>query len=116
MSTAWKVPFATARSRLAANMAAIELLPYHSVSFKDGDRWLKNLPSVKLARNFIDDFVLKRVQSGKAIVIVTRKVAEWNLTKQKGIITYTSAQTRSAHLTPGTPGGNAILTHFGVQT
>jgi len=115
LASAWRVSFADARARLASVIASIELLPYHSAAFKDGGRWLQNLTSVELARAFVTEFVLPRVRSGDAIAIVTRKVAVWGLPEQAGVVTYTAAQARAAHLTPDSPGGSAILEHLGVQ-
>ncbi|MBN2569420.1 MAG: hypothetical protein JXB42_08330 [Deltaproteobacteria bacterium] len=109
------VSFAEARTRLGASLASIELLPYHSSSFKDADGWLHKLRSVHLARAFVKEFILPRVQRREAIVIVTRKVAAWNLPQHAGVIAYSAAQARAAHLTPDSPGGRAILEHLGVS-
>jgi hypothetical protein len=114
LASAWKVSFAEARARLASTLAGIELLPYHSSAFKDAGCWLRELESVALARAYVTDFVLPRVQRGEAIIIVTRKVAEWSLPERDGVIAYSSAQARAAHLTPESPGGRAILNHLGV--
>ena len=108
----WKVPYARARTRLANSLASIELFPYHSASFRDGDRWLRNLTSVTLARNFVHDVVLPRVRSGKAILIVTRKLAAWRLPRCRGVVRYRASEARAAHLTPESRGGKAILRHL----
>jgi hypothetical protein len=115
MASARRVSFAEARHHLGSVLASVELLPYHSPGFRDAGGWLRRLPSVALARAFVEEFVLPRVQRGEAIVIVTRKVAEWGLTEQPGVIAYTGAQARPAHLTPESPGGQAILKHLGVS-
>ncbi len=109
MAFAWGVSFAAARTSLGSTLASIELLPYHSKAFKDTGGWLRNLRSVELARTFVAEFVLPRVQRGEATVIVTRKVAAWSLLEHPGVIHYLGAQTRAAHLTPDSPGGRAIL-------
>ena len=101
--------FATARRRLASEIASIELLPYHSASFRDADHWLKKLPSVALARKFVAQVVMERVRSGEAIVIVTRKAREWNLPLEDGVVVYSAGEARAAHLTPTSRGGKAIL-------
>ncbi|MBE2225552.1 MAG: hypothetical protein IAF02_28710 [Anaerolineae bacterium] len=109
IASSQKITFASARTRLASQIACIELMPYHSVSFREKGQWLKRLTSVELARKFVNDFVLERVQREEAILIVTRKVAVWDLPVMKGIITYNSTQARAAHLTPDSPGGRAIF-------
>ncbi len=113
LASARRISFSKARSYLGSVIASIELVPYHSPAFKDADGWVHKLPSVDLARRFVADFVLPRVQSGEAIVIATRKVAAWNLPKHPGVVTYSAAQARAAHLTPDSPGGRAILRHLG---
>jgi hypothetical protein len=110
-----KVTFNEARKSVAQKIASIELFPYHSRNFKDADKWLKNLPSVQLAREFVNDVVLSRVRSGKAVTIITRKAKEWSLPEIPGIITYTAGQARSASLSPNTAGGKAILKQFNID-
>lgn len=105
LASGWKVSFAAAQRRLGATLASIELLPYHSLAFEDGGNWLRNLSSVVLARDFVKEFVHPRVKSGEAIVIATRKVAYWDLPDHDGVVKYTAAQARAAHLTPDSPGG-----------
>ena len=112
LSIAWDVSFAEARARLGSALASIELIPYHSAAFRDQGGWLKELHSVTLARAFVGDFVLPRVERGQAIVIVTRKVAVWDLPKHPGVVAYSPSQARAAHLTPESPGGTAILKHL----
>lgn len=114
LAVGWGVSFGEARKRLAGTLASIELLPYHSSTFKDSAGWLRRLHSVNLARRFVESFVLPRVRRGEAIVIVTRKVATWNLPSLAGVISYTASQARAAHLTPDSPGGAAILKHLGM--
>lgn len=115
LASAWEVSFAEARARLGSALASIELLPYHSSQFSDAGGWLRRLRSVDLARAFVAEFILPRVQRGEATVIVTRKVAAWGLPEHAGVVTYSRAQARAAHLTPDSPGGRAILKHLGVS-
>jgi len=103
------VSFASARARLAAQLASIELLPYHSSKFSDAGGWLKKLKSVALAKSFVKNFVLPRVERGEAIAIVLRKVALWELPKIPDVILYEGKHAQGAHLDPGSAGGRAIL-------
>ena len=109
------ISFAEAGSRLGSIVASIELFPYHSSSFQDAGGWLRRVRSVQLARAFVAEFVLPRVQRGEAIVIVTRKVEAWNLPEHAGVVTYNPGQARGAHLTPDSPGGRAILRYLGAS-
>ena len=114
-----RVSFASARATLAAQLATIELLPYHSSKFSDAGGWLKKLKSVALAKSFVKNFVLPRVERGDAIAIVLRKVALWELPKIPGVILYEGKHAQGAHLDPGSAGGQAILAKLrqgGVRT
>ena len=108
LSAALGVSFAAARAKLGTELASLELLPYHSAKFRD-HRWLQSLPSVELARSFVKQVVVPRVQRGEATVIVTRQTALWGLPPHPGVVEYTGGQARAAHLTPSSPGGRAIL-------
>jgi len=114
LAAARKTSFAEARTYLGSKLASIEMIPYHSASFKDQGGWLRNLRSVSLARAFVKQSVLPRVKRGKAIVIVTRKVRLWDLPRCSGVVKYTAGQAIGAHLTPNTPGGRAILKRLGA--
>lgn len=108
----WNVELSESRKRLATQLAAIEMIPYHSKSF-GGHNLLSKLESTKLVRSFVNDYVIPKVKKGKAIVIVTRKTREWNIQERhKGIIQYDAQEARSAHLTPGSKGGKAIISHL----
>lgn len=109
LAASWSITYAAARRRLATELASIELLPYHSASFRDADGWLRNLPSVALARDFVSSVVLPKVRSKQAIVIVTRKAQEWNVPAEEGTIIYNAGEARAAHLTPSSRGGTAII-------
>lgn len=111
----WELSYADARLRLGASVASLELVPYHSASFHDADNWLGRFQSVELARNFVAESIMPRVQSGEAIMIVVRKAAEWRVTQQPGVVIYTPGQARAGHLTPDSAGGAAILRHLGVR-
>jgi len=112
LADTWAVSFAEARAGLARELASIELVPYHSPSFRDAAGWIQDLQSVALARAFVRDVVVPRVRRGEAIVIVTRQVKAWNLPKHSRIVCYSGQQARAAHLSPHSPGGRAILQHL----
>jgi hypothetical protein len=112
LASVWGLSFAAARSRLGRTLASIELFPYHSAAFKDSGGWLRGLPSVRLARSFVAEHVMTRVRAGEAIAVVTRRVSDWNLPDLAGVVTYCGAEARSAHLTPSSRGGRAIIEHL----
>jgi hypothetical protein len=115
LSVRWHTSFAEARRRLAQELACIELIPYHSASFRDPGRWIHELPSAQMARRFVQEFVQPRVISGEAIVIVARQSKVWDLTSHDRVVRYEGSEARSAHLTPKSRGGLAILEHMGKR-
>ena len=107
---------------IVANLAIIELSPYWSRSFIAGAH---KLPSAGLAVQFVEETVVPRVRDGKAILIVTRRVKDWNrnqglprdLVDAGHIVLYEgSGEARAASLRPRSRGGKAILRHFGIKT
>lgn len=108
----WKVGFAEARRRLAKQVACIEMVPYHSASFRDRGDWVDSLPSAMAAREFVKSYVMDKVRAKKAIVIATRQVYAWALPEEDGVIMYSGGETRGAHLTPDSRGGRAIVEHL----
>lgn len=112
LAAMWSVPFAEARARLGRELAGIELFPYHSGAFRDAGGWIRDLHSVALARRFVQNTVIPRVERGEAVAIVTRQAKVWNLPEHPRIIRYSPAEARAAHLSPGSRGGQAILSHL----
>jgi hypothetical protein len=104
----WRVSFGKARKCLASEMASIELLPYHSARFKDSG-WLGKLSSVALAKAFVKEAVVPRVERGEAIAIVLRKAGIWELPPIPGVIEYSGRHAQGARLGPDSPGGRAII-------
>jgi hypothetical protein len=112
----WGVSHATARSRLAHELACIELVPYHSSNFRDAGKWIQRLKSVEIARAFVHEVVLPRVRRGEAVIIVARQVKNWKLPKHPRIVSYSNQDARAAHLSPESRGGKAILNHLARTT
>lgn len=100
-----------AMSILSKNLASLELVPYHSKSFKQW-KLLKKLPSVEAMRNFVHEILVPKAKEGKGIIIATRCVNDWQLPEHENIINYNSGEARAAHLSPSSRGGNAILNHM----
>lgn len=107
------------RKVLANVLASVELLPYHSASFSSRGLKLDALPSAQLACQFVRDFVLPRVASGKARLIVTRRARDWGVVPDERICVYSKGEARGAHLTSRTGGGKliaqALRQHLAVQ-
>jgi hypothetical protein len=98
---------------LSKNLAVIELVPYHSASFK-GSKIIRELPSVEVAKQFVHDVLLPHARRGKATVIVTRKAKEWGLKEGRNVVVYGREHARGASLGARTLGGKAILKHYGI--
>jgi hypothetical protein len=117
LARVWDVPIAAARTHCGSVIACLQLLPYRSLAFKDSDGWLrKPLESVRLARSFVREDVLPRVESGEAIAVVLRAVKRWELPegmcKHTGVVCYGAGEARGAHLGPNGRGGSLILKHL----
>jgi hypothetical protein len=107
--------FGAARRLLHQRIAVLELLPYHSTSFGVPDRVLNKLESVRLAQSFLHEQLVPRAKSGDCLIVVTRAAKKWGaLPKHRNIIAYGASAARSAHLTPGSDGGKAILRFLGA--
>ena len=121
LKEARKTTFAEARSELGAKLAVVQLVPYHSASFTDSGGLLDCLPSVQLARKFVQETVATRVRAKQAIAIVARQAERWcrylpeDLTDHPGVTKYNPSQARGASLSPTSPGGRAILCHLRVK-
>jgi len=112
LAAMWSIPFAAARARLGRELASIELVPYHSATFRDAGRWIQQLHSVALARAFLQNIVIPRVERGEAIVIIARHAKAWSLPEHPRVVRYSGQEARAAHLSPESPGGRAILEHL----
>ena len=109
-------------SGILTKLAVIELSPYWSRNFIDGAH---RLPSADLAVKFVEETVVPRVRNGEAVLIVTRRVKDWNrnqglprdLVDAGHIVLYDRpGEPLSASLRPRSRGGKAILRHFGIPT
>lgn len=107
------VSYQKAMSILSKRLACLELMPYHSKSFGAGSL-LNKLPSVEIMRNYVQDIVVPKAMTDKAIIIATRQVKMWQLPEHKNIVMYEGGETRSAHLTISSRGGQAIAKNIGL--
>lgn len=114
IAIAQNATFSDARRYLAKRFASIELFPYHSTTSTNAITAARGLRSAQLAIEFVHNVVLPRVQQGKAIVIVTRKVRIWDLPEHPRVIKYGRNEARAAHLSLKSPGGRAILEFLGI--
>ena len=110
--------YQNAMSKLAKNIACLELLPYHSKSFGAG-ALLKSLPSVEVMRKFVREILIPRAKDGTAIIIVTRGVNSWKLPKfvdndYDHVIIYKGSEARAASLSKGSRGGKAICNQLNL--
>lgn len=100
---------------LAHRIAHIELVPYHSPSFR-AHQLIQDLPSVLAARAFAGSNLVAAANRGEKTIIVTRQVSAWGLPRDtSNLITYEGGLTRGASLGRKTPGGRAILARYGID-
>lgn len=103
------VSYIDALSFVSKNIATLELIPYHSKIFKLKNNLYNQMYTPKLMIDFVREYVVPRVRSGKACIICTRRKKRWHLPKNKNIIVYTGGQTRGASLSKNTTGGKKII-------
>ena len=89
---------------LARRVACLELVPYHSKSF----RGTTDIASANAVRRFAEQASRDRK------IVITRAVKEWGLESGPNVIEYGREQARGASLGPDSPGGRAILECYGL--
>ena len=101
--------------QLAGCVAVLQMVPYHSASFKDS--WAYELPSAGKAKQFACEHVYRRTEAGEAIAIILRNGKQWDpQSRRRNLVPYTGALARGASLGPETPGGKAILEFLNLTT
>ena len=105
----WGVTYAEGRLRFSKKVACVELFPYQSVRCSLPERIRRELPSAKLARDYVRDVLKPRSVVGEVLLIVMRQTEEWNLSESEYVVIYKGAETRAAHLTPASRGGRRIV-------
>ena len=103
------LPYGRARKFFQSRIAALELVPYHSVKFSVPTGVSNSLRSVRLARAFVQEELLPRAKNGDCLLVVTRAAKHWQLSAHRNVIIYGATEARSAHLSPNSRGGLAIL-------
>jgi hypothetical protein len=104
------ISYGLARQFVQSQIASIELVPYHSLKFAVPKRVSKKLESVRLAKAFVHSELLPKADSGECLVIVTRAVKSWGLTKNENVVLYSGSEARKADLGTRGRGGKAMLT------
>lgn len=101
---------------LSQKIASLELVPYHSKLFSLPKSIYMKMPSVKIMLSFIENYVLPKVNSGDAILIVLRKgnILESEIDglkeiENKIVIYKGSGECQRASLSANSRGGKAIL-------
>lgn len=93
-------------------IASLELVPYHSSSFKEHGV-IDRLPSVAKIRTFVHDKLVPAARAGKKTLIITRQAKAWKLrTGEENIVVYEGGHTRGASLSLRSEGGKTILRHY----
>ena len=101
---------------LSRKLACIELVPYHSQSFR-AHELVEKLPSVKMVRKFVRESLVPDASAGRRTLIVTRQAKAWGLRPVTGkVVVYEGGETRGASLSPNSRGGKAILRRYGISS
>jgi hypothetical protein len=99
---------------LSRKLACVELVPYHSPSFR-AHALIDQLPSVKIVRKFVRESLVPAANAGKRTLIVTRQAKAWGLPSDtRNLVVYKGGATRGASLSPNSHGGKAILRRYDI--
>ena len=82
---------------------------YHSKTLAFPHKLLEKLRSVQLVQQFVDSVLLPRAKRNDCLIVVTRFARYWGLTGRRNVVVYEGSETRSAHLSPSSRSGSAIL-------
>jgi len=76
------------------HFATLELCPYHSTAFKGFGRVINDLHSVRLAREYVRDHLLKRADDDDCVIVVVRRKHVWKLPETDNVIIGESGRAR----------------------
>lgn len=96
---------------LSQRVAVLQMMPYHSARF-NADVLAKELPSARVAREYVHQVVVPKANQGKALLIVARQVRNWGFSAEDAtgnIIIYSGGENRGAKVSSGSRGGKAII-------
>ena len=109
LSRRWVVTYALARARVASEIAALELIPYHSEVFTLPISLRDRLQSVQVARAYTQDVLVPKAARGDVTLVVTRHVRTWGVKPGSNVVIYEGTETRGARISPGSRGGDQII-------
>jgi len=99
---------------LSGKIACLELVPYHSSSFR-AHVLIDQLNSVKMVKKYVHESLVPDANTDIRTLIVTRKVKAWALPRgTKNLVIYKGGYTRGASLSPNSRGGKAILKRLDI--
>lgn len=97
---------------VARSVCCLQLVPYHSAVFRLPTLILDRLESTALSKAFVREHLLSR---SDVLILVTRQWGRWGLPTQRNIVRYEGSETRAAHLSRRSRGGQALAKHFSLH-
>lgn len=95
----WGCTNGEARQRVSHRVAALELVPYHSCSYRLSGTVEAALASVKLARRYLLETLVPRAMSGEVLLVAMRKVNVWAIPPETlNVVSFSGGAARGAHL------------------
>jgi hypothetical protein len=114
IAEAKNVSYAEAMQSLSQRLAVVELVPYHSGSFK-AHKIIETLPSVQASRIYVRNTLLPKARRNDAVIIITLKIKAWGI-RGGNVVLYEGGETRGASMSVKSKGGRAILKRYGIVT
>ncbi len=106
--------YLSAMRDLSRRLACVELVPYHSKSFRD-HALIDHLESARHACKYVEESLVPLAAKQDCTLIATRRVKDWNLPSgMPNVLAYEGWETRQASLNLNSRGGRAILRHCGI--
>jgi hypothetical protein len=102
---------------LSTEVAALELVPYHSTTFGYVTSIHGRLASTVAVKRYVHDVILPRAVVGEAVLVVTRGNRFWGVPdvgNQRRVVIYQGGETRGASLSLESRGGRAMADLLGV--
>lgn len=101
-----------ALAHVGKHVCVLQLVPYHSTVFRLSDTVFSRLQSSRLVKAFVAEMLRRRPE---VLVLVTRKAEKWALPRRRNVVHYEGSETRAAHLSRNSRGGQELVRHFELR-
>lgn len=101
-----------AQKKISKKIAVLELIPYHSKSFRLSDKVIERMTSVRDIKNYVKKRLVPKARDHKCLIIVMRSSKKWDIIQEDNILVYSNTEARSGGLGENTRGYKEIIEHL----